>query len=52
MLFNGLLSFLLFAGALQICLACLNAVEIQVLALATLGVLGSTIIVGFLSTAW
>ncbi|MFH0916862.1 MAG: sodium:proton antiporter [bacterium] len=46
-LFQGLLSFLLFAGALQVCLVCLNAVKSQVFALATIGVLGSTFIVGF-----
>lgn len=46
-LFHGLLSFLLFAGALQVCLVCLNAVKSQVFALATIGVIGSTAIVGF-----
>jgi CPA1 family monovalent cation:H+ antiporter len=50
-LFNGLLSFLLFAGALKIGLGWLRAVKTQVLALATLGVLGSTVIVGFLTYA-
>lgn len=50
-LFHGLLSFLLFAGALQTCLACLVQVRGQVLALATAGVVISTIVVGFLSYA-
>jgi len=48
-LFGGLLSFLLFAGALQICLACLVAVRTHVLVLATVGVIVSTLIVGFAS---
>jgi monovalent cation:H+ antiporter, CPA1 family len=48
-LFGGLLSFLLFAGALQICLACLVAVRTHVLVLATAGVVVSTLIVGFAS---
>jgi CPA1 family monovalent cation:H+ antiporter len=48
-LFQGLLSFLLFAGALQICLACLVAVRTHVLVLATAGVVVSTAIVGFAS---
>ncbi len=46
-IFNGVLSFLLFAGALQVCLACLTAVRTQVFTLATIGVVGSTVIVGF-----
>ena len=46
-IFHGLLSFLLFAGALQVCLECLTAVRAQVFALATIGVIGSTTIVGF-----
>lgn len=46
-IFNGALSFLLFAGALQVCLACLTAVRTQVFTLATIGVIGSTVIVGF-----
>ncbi len=48
-LFNGLLSFLLFAGALQICLACLVAVRTHVLVLATVGVIVATLVVGFAS---
>jgi CPA1 family monovalent cation:H+ antiporter len=48
-LFHGLLSFLLFAGALQVCLACLTAVRWEVMALATIGVALSTLIVGFAS---
>ncbi len=48
-LFHGLLSFLLFAGALQLCLACLIIVRTQVLVLATVGVVVSTVVVGFLS---
>jgi monovalent cation:H+ antiporter, CPA1 family len=46
-LLNGLLSYLLFAGALGLCLECLTAVRWQVFLLATIGVLGSTLIVGF-----
>jgi CPA1 family monovalent cation:H+ antiporter len=46
-IFNGVLSFLLFAGALQVCLSCLTAVRAQVFTLATIGVIGSTVIVGF-----
>ena len=48
-LFQGLLSFLLFAGALQICLGCLVAVRGQVIFLATVGVILATVIVGFAS---
>jgi monovalent cation:H+ antiporter, CPA1 family len=47
LLFNGLLGYLLFAGALTISLERLAEVRWQVLSLATLGVIGSTIIVGF-----
>jgi CPA1 family monovalent cation:H+ antiporter len=46
-IFNGVLSFLLFAGALQVSLVYLTAVRAQVLTLATIGVIGSTLIVGF-----
>jgi CPA1 family monovalent cation:H+ antiporter len=46
-LLNGLLSYLLFAGALDLCLESLTEVRWQVLSLATIGVLGSTVIVGF-----
>ena len=46
-LMNGLLSYLLFAGALGICFESLTAVRWQVFLLATVGVLGSTAIVGF-----
>jgi CPA1 family monovalent cation:H+ antiporter len=46
-IFNGVLSFLLFAGALQVCIECLTTVRAQVLTLATIGVLASTVIVGF-----
>ncbi len=46
-IFNGILSFLLFAGALQINLTSLREVRMQVLSLATIGVIGSTIIIGF-----
>lgn len=46
-IFNGVLSFLLFAGALQISLGYLSTVRAQVFTLATIGVIGSTIIVGF-----
>jgi monovalent cation:H+ antiporter, CPA1 family len=45
--FGGVLSFLLFAGALQICLSCVIQVRAQVLVLATVGVILSTAIVGF-----
>jgi CPA1 family monovalent cation:H+ antiporter len=46
-IFNGVLSFLLFSGALQIRLPSLREVRAQVLSLATAGVIGSTIIIGF-----
>ena len=46
-LLGGLLSYLLFAGSLDLCLDCLTEVRWQVLALATIGVIGSTAIVGF-----
>lgn len=46
-LLSGLLSYLLFAGALDLCLECLSEVRWEVLSLSTLGVLGSTVIVGF-----
>jgi monovalent cation:H+ antiporter, CPA1 family len=48
-LLHGLLSFLLFAGALQICLACLVTVRAQVLILATASVVVSTFVVGVIS---
>jgi len=48
-LFQGLLSFLLFAGALQIRLPYLSAVRGQVAVLATVGVVISTFAVGFAS---
>lgn len=47
LLFDGLLGYLLFAGSLQVTLKHLVEVRWQVLSLATLGVLGSTLIVGF-----
>ena len=47
LLFDGLLGYLLFAGSLQVSLEHLAVVRWQVLSLATLGVLGSTLIVGF-----
>ena len=46
-LLNGLLSYLLFAGALDLSLDRLAVVRWQVFSLATIGVLGSTVIVGF-----
>ncbi len=46
-LLNGLLSYLLFAGALGLSLDRLAEVRWQVFLLATVGVLGSTVIVGF-----
>jgi CPA1 family monovalent cation:H+ antiporter len=46
-LLNGLLSYLLFAGALGLSLERLAEVRWQVFLLATVGVLGSTVIVGF-----
>ena len=46
-LLNGLLSYLLFAGALGLSLERLTEVRWQVFLLATVGVLGSTVIVGF-----
>jgi monovalent cation:H+ antiporter, CPA1 family len=48
-LLHGLLSFLLFAGALRICLACLITVRAQVLILATASVVVSTFVIGLLS---
>jgi monovalent cation:H+ antiporter, CPA1 family len=50
-LFDGLLGYLLFAGSLQLCLECLAEVRWQIFSLATIGVIGSTLIVGF-STYW
>ncbi len=47
LLLGGLLSYLLFAGALNLSLESLTAVRWQVFSLATIGVLGSTVIVGF-----
>ena len=46
-LLNGLLSYLLFAGALGLSIERLTEVRWQVFLLATVGVLGSTVIVGF-----
>ncbi len=46
-LLNGLLGYLLFAGALNLSLESLTEVRWQVFSLATIGVLGSTVIVGF-----
>ncbi len=46
-LLGGLLSYLLFSGSLDLCLDCLTEVRWQVFSLATISVLGSTIIVGF-----
>ncbi len=46
-LLGGLLSYLLFAGSLDLSLDHLSTVRWEVLLLATIGVLGSTVIVGF-----
>ena len=48
LLFGGIISYLLFAGSLDVSLEHLTRMRWQVLSLATVGVLGSTVIIGYL----